>query len=111
MKRLVNREYAAYNREFLDGYIPNVTQYLSTGLCEHLYKRGRTDGKRSAGTYARQIFSRLLIELTWNSSRLEGNTYSFYLSITVPFTPNSCLFLIAYLRAFFLNEKNKAFFI
>ena len=26
--------------------------------------------------YARQIFHRLLIDLSWNSSRLEGNTYS-----------------------------------
>ncbi len=34
------------------------------------------DGVRPAGTYARQIFSRLLIDLSWNSSRLEGNTYS-----------------------------------
>ena len=29
-----------------------------------------------AGTYARQILNRLLIDLAWNSSRLEGNTYS-----------------------------------
>ena len=29
-----------------------------------------------AGTYARQILNRLLIDLSWNSSRLEGNTYS-----------------------------------
>ena len=34
------------------------------------------DGERPAGTYARQLFSRLLIDLSWNSSRLEGNTYS-----------------------------------
>jgi Fic family protein len=26
--------------------------------------------------YARQLFDRLLIDLSWNSSRLEGNTYS-----------------------------------
>ncbi len=29
-----------------------------------------------AGTYARHICQRLLIDLSWNSSRLEGNTYS-----------------------------------
>jgi Fic family protein len=29
-----------------------------------------------AGTHARQIIDRLLIDLSWNSSRLEGNTYS-----------------------------------
>ncbi len=31
---------------------------------------------QSAGTYARRILNRLLIDLAWNSSRLEGNTYS-----------------------------------
>ena len=30
----------------------------------------------AAGTYARQICQRLLIDLSYNSSRLEGNTYS-----------------------------------
>src|SRR5690606_10493971 len=33
-------------------------------------------GERPAGTYARAIYNRLLIDLSWNSSRLEGNTYS-----------------------------------
>ncbi|MCH9628061.1 MAG: hypothetical protein S4CHLAM2_17110 [Chlamydiales bacterium] len=32
--------------------------------------------ERPAGTYARKIYQRLLIDLSWNSSRLEGNTYS-----------------------------------
>jgi len=42
-----------------------------------LLELGRSlDGERPAGTYARQILSRLLIDLSWNSSRLEGNTYS-----------------------------------
>jgi Fic family protein len=35
-----------------------------------------TQGDQPAGTYARQILQRLLIDLSWNSSRLEGNTYS-----------------------------------
>lgn len=33
-------------------------------------------GEQPAGTYALKIFNRLLIDLSWNSSRLEGNTYS-----------------------------------
>ncbi len=38
---------------------------------------GRTpDERRPAGTYARDILDRLLIDLSWSSSRLEGNTYS-----------------------------------
>jgi hypothetical protein len=70
------RIYTSYSREFLDRYRPNVTQYLSGSLTEKLFTLGKTDGNRPAGTYARQIYSRLLIDLSWNSSRLEGNTYS-----------------------------------
>jgi len=42
-----------------------------------LHTLGRTAGpERPAGTYARQILSRLLVDLSWASSRLEGNTYT-----------------------------------
>ena len=38
---------------------------------------GRTSAdERPAGTYARGILNRLLIDLSWASSRLEGNTYN-----------------------------------
>ncbi len=33
-------------------------------------------GKQLVGTFAKQILNRLIIDLSWNSSRLEGNTYS-----------------------------------
>jgi Fic family protein len=65
-----------YNRDFLNRYRPNETYYLSETTRKHLFKIGKSDGDRPAGTYARQIFNRLLIDLSWNSSRLEGNTYS-----------------------------------
>ncbi len=56
---------------------PNDTFYLSAETRQRLLELGRSpDGVRPAGAYARQIFSRLLIDLSWNSSRLEGNTYS-----------------------------------
>ncbi|MGL4540705.1 MAG: Fic family protein [Candidatus Rhabdochlamydia sp.] len=71
-----DRIYVSYVREFLDRYRPNMTQYLSEALKRKLFELGKTDGDRPAGTYARQIYSRLLIDLSWNSSRLEGNTYS-----------------------------------
>ncbi|MBI5346783.1 MAG: Fic family protein [Chlamydiae bacterium] len=73
---LHTRHFVSYNRKFLDKYQPNVTYYLPESLRQKLLKLGKTDGKRPAGTYARQIFNRLLIDLSWNSSRLEGNTYS-----------------------------------
>lgn len=65
-----------YNREFLDGYRPNHTYYLSEVTRKHLAEIGGSHGDFPVGTYARQIFNRLLIDLSWNSSRLEGNTYS-----------------------------------
>jgi Fic family protein len=33
-------------------------------------------GQQPAGTYARKVLEQLLIDLSWSSSRLEGNTYS-----------------------------------
>lgn len=65
-----------YNREFLDQYRPNNTNYLSDITRRHLLEIGESHGDLPVGTYARQILNRLLIDLSWNSSRLEGNTYS-----------------------------------
>jgi hypothetical protein len=66
-----------YKRAFLDAYRPNETPYLSPALQQKLRELGRSpEADRPAGTYARQILNRLLIDLSWNSSRLEGNTYS-----------------------------------
>jgi hypothetical protein len=72
-----NRRPVGYKRAFLDVYRPNVTYYLPAETRQRLLEIGRPpDGERPAGTYARTIYSRLLIDLSWNSSRLEGNTYS-----------------------------------
>ncbi|MDT8410814.1 MAG: Fic family protein [Wenzhouxiangellaceae bacterium] len=72
-----NRQPVGYQREFLDDYRPNATFYLPAETRQHLLEVGRPpDGERPAGTYARTIYNRLLIDLSWNSSRLEGNTYS-----------------------------------
>lgn len=66
-----------YNREFLDSYRPNVRFYLSPEERARLAAIGtRHVAAEAAGTYAKQILTRLLIDLSWNSSRLEGNTYS-----------------------------------
>lgn len=70
------RLYVSYNRELLDQYIPNQSFYLKAEDRKKLFEIGKTDGDRPAGTYARQIYNRILIDLAWNSSRLEGNTYS-----------------------------------
>jgi Fic family protein len=66
-----------YNQNFLRSYQPNKTFYLSESQRMALQDFGRVENKvRPAGTYARNILNRLLIDLSWNSSRLEGNTYS-----------------------------------
>ena len=76
-KPLHTRERVSYNRDFLEGYVPNETIYVPTEMREGLRKEGkRFDKELAAGTYARQISERLLIDLSYNSSRLEGNTYS-----------------------------------
>ena len=68
---------AGYERGFLSDYIPGKTNYLDDSLRAHLYHIGETEEqKHPAGTYGRAILSRLLIDLSWASSRLEGNTYS-----------------------------------
>lgn len=67
----------SYNRDFLDSYIPNKTAYIPVKIGKQLHKEGkRFDKALAAGTYAREICQRLLIDLSYNSSRLEGNTYS-----------------------------------
>ena len=66
-----------YHRTFLDSYRPNETYYLSKDIRDELLSQGQAvSTNEPAGTYARQLANRLLIDLSWNSSRLEGNTYS-----------------------------------
>lgn len=66
-----------YQQKFLRNYIPNKTYYLSKTEREQLQSLGKVEKQsRPAGTYARNILNRLMIDLSWNSSRLEGNTYS-----------------------------------
>ncbi len=75
---LEERHPVSYNPGFLQKYKPNKTFYLSEGIRKLLKKIGTPpDGEQlPVGTYSRKTFHRLLIDLSWNSSRLEGNTYS-----------------------------------
>jgi Fic family protein len=74
---IAKRKPVGYAREFLDSYRPNESAYLSENERTHLRGIGTPKiAVATAGTYARQILNRLLIDLSWNSSRLEGNTYS-----------------------------------
>ena len=71
------RSPVGYNRSFLEAYQPNKGHYLTGEEQEKLATLGRTPmSEKVAGTYAKEILSRLLVDFSWNSSRLEGNTYS-----------------------------------
>ena len=74
---LEERALVGYNRNFLCDYIPNRTFYLSDGERDFLAKVGTSSEEvQPAGTYLKQILDRVLIDLSFNSSRLERNDYS-----------------------------------
>jgi Fic family protein len=78
---LAQRPTVAYQRSMVDQYVPNQSAYLSPEQRARLWEQGRTalagqQPQQPAGTYARQIANRLLVDLSWASSRLEGNTYT-----------------------------------
>lgn len=76
-KPLFERKPVTYTDHWLNSYHPNHDFYLPLSTREKLLKAGqRVNINDRAGTYAHQIFNRLLIDLSYNSSRLEGNTYS-----------------------------------
>lgn len=71
------RRPVGYNKEFLDRYVANKTFYLAESDRQRLREAGTPAlGPMPAGTYARRIFERLLVDLSWASSRMEGNTYN-----------------------------------
>jgi len=66
-----------YDAELLIQYAPGKTWYLESAERVRLYELGRTTSMgQPAGTYARDILQRLVIDLSWSSSRLEGLKYS-----------------------------------
>jgi Fic family protein len=74
---LQRRTPVGYDQDFLERYQPNTTYYLPEQIRKDLLVCGQPVGADlPAGTHARRIANRLLIDLSWNSSRLEGNTYS-----------------------------------
>lgn len=74
---LTERKPVAYKRAFMEAYRPGMDFYFSEDERVNLMAWGTiAHDEMPAGTYLRQILDRLLIDLSWNSSRLEGNTYS-----------------------------------
>ncbi len=74
---MFSRTPVSYRFDWVDSYLPNQSFYLTEEKRKKLLLIGcRERGHVPAGTYARQIYNRLLIDLSYNSSRLEGNTYT-----------------------------------
>ena len=73
---LAAREPVTYQREFVERYVPNESWLLPKNQAEELYLSGRLREQLPAGTYARKVLEQLLIDLSWSSSRLEGNRYT-----------------------------------
>lgn len=72
-----HRPPARYKRELLDRYVPGKTPFLSPSELERLHTAGRVNiGNAPAGTYARRIYERFMIDISYASSKLEGNTYT-----------------------------------
>jgi Fic family protein len=74
---LYDRPPATYREDWLRRYVPNESTYLTGKQCRELAELGKRDpiyGR--AGTFIKKIYDRLLIDLAFNSSRLEGNTYT-----------------------------------
>jgi hypothetical protein len=71
------RQPVGYDLQFLDAYKPGTTWYLDAPERARLNHLGRTTYMdQPAGTYARDIMQRLVIDLSWGSSHLEGLRYS-----------------------------------
>lgn len=73
---LGTRTPVGYDRGFVNSYIPNQSSLLPPQLATDLYYAGRSQDQQPAGTYAREVLEQLLIDLSWSSSRLEGNNKS-----------------------------------
>ncbi len=77
LQPLEQRKPVGYQRELLESYQPNQTFYLPATVRRQLHAQGRTLAAAApAGTYSRAVLNRLLIDLSWASSHMEGNTYS-----------------------------------
>ncbi len=71
------RKPTSYSKEFLDIYVPGKTFYLDASNRQRLHEAGTPAAESlPAGSYARRILEKLLVDLSWASSRMEGNTYN-----------------------------------
>ena len=71
------RRRAGYHPGFLESYSPNETYYLSPAERAGLRDIGGLgDASENDSGYPADLTAKLLLDLSWNSSRLDGNRYS-----------------------------------
>lgn len=74
---IYTRSPTTYSEEWVASYVPNQSTYLTAEQRAQLHAQGkRSPLYKQAGTYVQKIYNRLLIDLSYNSARLEGNTYT-----------------------------------
>jgi len=67
-----------YDPSRIGDYVPNQTRWLpDAALARFEAAASGVAHQLDASTYSRQIAERFLIDLTWASSMLEGNTYNY----------------------------------
>jgi len=76
LQPLASRRPVGYQADFVVDYVPNQSFLLPESLARALAAEGGMGGQQPAGTYARRVLEPLLIDLSWSSSRLEGNSFS-----------------------------------
>jgi hypothetical protein len=70
------RKPVGYDRSILADYVPNVTRWVTADESAELEK-ARGGRHVDASTYTRAITQKLLVDLSYASSALEGNTYTY----------------------------------
>jgi len=75
LKDAKDRPSVSYDPSLLQDYKPNVTNWL--GADDRKRLRECQSGIHEAGTFAKSITQKLMIELSYASSALEGNTYNY----------------------------------
>ena len=72
------REPLPFDPSRIEGYMPNQSSWLSEAARKRMETASAGESHQlDASTYSRRIAERFVIDLSWASSRLEGNTYDF----------------------------------
>jgi Fic family protein len=73
---IYTRAPVSYSEKWVSAYAPNRSFYLSPAQRKLLQTGKRPSVHQRAGTYIQKIYDRLLVDFSYNSARLEGNTYT-----------------------------------